>query len=332
MPRETFINEHVDPKSLDYIPLANTGNEMVQDDAKAVPVMIRNVKVGHVKRKLGIADSKLMKRKRNHSTIKARKPFHRFTKLKCEHCNKTFQRQLSYLLHKATHSFEIDKGNYACNTCHKKYSSSVQLINHKRLCLSPDFICKFCNKKLMSEELLTYHINNSCSAFKVTNYTCPKCDRGFVTQNGFVKHRRKQACEIYKFESENKKKSNPFLVIDVNRLQCELCGKVYANKSSLAKHIRRHKGIKNYKCQICNKCFGDNNQLKAHHRMHSGEKPFLCNKCGKSFGHAGHLNRHIKKHDGTSFVCSQCGKSYMDSNGLTKHMNNHSRNEMNIFK
>ena len=60
-------------------------------------------------------------------------------------------------------------------------------------------------------------------------------------------------------------------------LKCDQCGKIYALRSSLNRHIRRfHKGIHDYKCDICNMKFWERRDVIKHmqktHQETNGEQ------------------------------------------------------------
>merc|ERR1712228_573004 len=61
------------------------------------------------------------------------------------------------------------------------------------------------------------------------------------------------------------------------------CKKIFAHKSALNDHIKRHLGIKNHKCPYCKKKFVSKGELPSHIRIHTGEEPFKCPHCKQRF-------------------------------------------------
>jgi len=83
--------------------------------------------------------------------------------------------------------------------------------------------------------------------------------------------------------------------------KCETCGRRYASRTSLKRHIRSHTGERMYSCSYCGKLCPDMATLNAHVRKHTGEKPFVCPipECGRRFSQKGNCNRHVQQTHGS---------------------------------
>ncbi|XP_075118196.1 uncharacterized protein LOC142188990 [Leptodactylus fuscus] len=101
---------------------------------------------------------------------------------------------------------------------------------------------------------------------------------------------------------------------------CSECGKCFAQKSDLVKHLRTHTGEKQFSCSECGKCFAQKSYLVDHQRTHTGEKPYLCLECRKCFARKSSLLQHQRRHRGEKpFSCSECGKCFIEKSSLFRH-------------
>ena len=64
---------------------------------------------------------------------------------------------------------------------------------------------------------------------------------------------------------------------------CSVCGKNFAKRDYLKKHLIRHTGQKPYKCTRCHKSFTFKYGLKTHMMTHTRDMPFKCPVCGRCY-------------------------------------------------
>ena len=94
--------------------------------------------------------------------------------------------------------------------------------------------------------------------------------------------------------------------------ECCHCHKVLGNKSKLLTHHRSHTKENPYSCRMCGKSFAELSTLRKHEATH-GERNFRCNLCQKAFVRKDYLAKHSLTHRQT-YKCSEC--SFVSHNRL----------------
>jgi uncharacterized Zn-finger protein len=111
---------------------------------------------------------------------------------------------------------------------------------------------------------------------------------------------------------------------DSGAFPCTMCDKTYTRKDTLARHMKRHAGVKGqYQCTECNKEFSQKQHLAYHmlSRAHVPEGPHQCSICDKRFNRKDILSRHMQIHSGEkAFKCDACDKVFSQKHHLTHHL------------
>ena len=233
----------------------------------------------------------------------------------CEQCNKSFTIRQHWRDHQRMHA-EENFDLFRCESCDQSFSHSRSLANH--------------NQK--------FHKHGSDS------YLCPDCGMYFNSSKELRRHKRKNHTKLQnrkpKLKEEPKKIQNCpecdedmtsrslsyhlFKVHGKGGTCCELCGKKFASKIGLQKHMAIHLDEKSISCEQCGKMFKDQYRLDGHKfRVHSSdeERKYNCKQCGKGFVNKQNLEGHMNMHLGLKpHKCEHCGAGFQNPSNRLAHI------------
>lgn len=178
----------------------------------------------------------------------------------CKICGRGFTEKGNLNAHMWTHSKEKQ---FLCDDCGKSFQNKQSLLSHKRAHLGKKpHKCKFCDQHFSTsgirKEHEKIHLNKR-------SYMCDSCGMSFNQRSGLYTH---------KLTHHN---NNPAHI-------CSECGKAFKHPNYLrshfvAKHLKHEDiasyGCRIYTCEICQKLFSDKSDLRSHMNKHTGLFGFI---------------------------------------------------------
>lgn len=106
--------------------------------------------------------------------------------------------------------------------------------------------------------------------------------------------------------------------------QCEVCGKVFIEKTYLRNHMVSHNKERQYKCHVCGQDFHRQASLKRHTQGHSDSKQFSCTLCDYQTNRKNLIYRHVDMHkSGRAYSCVICKTQFFTQFAFRSHMFTH---------
>ncbi|XP_034261269.1 zinc finger protein PLAGL2 [Pantherophis guttatus] len=106
------------------------------------------------------------------------------------------------------------------------------------------------------------------------------------------------------------------------------CGKAFASKYKLYRHLATHSAQKPHQCMYCEKMFHRKDHLRNHLQTHDPNKEALhCPECGKNYNTKLGYRRHLAMHAAASgdLSCKVCLQMFESTQALLEHLKAHSR-------
>ena len=246
----------------------------------------------------------------------------------CEFCGTQFKEGVKLQEHQfRKHWLELEEKTgipvtvYQCDLCPRNFRVKRDFDRHIQTSHGPkkwrqevkEHICDACGKKFTRLQYLKRHEwkAHNIGEFKERSFPCPHCDRVYHVKDHLTRH--------VKVEH------------DKERLQCDVCSKLFCDKSALARHLLYH-GEPKFECDECPEKFREGRHLKRHKKVHAGEiiDEKTCEHCNKSFKCFQSLKNHqvmyhekkTEETDGPA-VCNECGREYKSHKLLKAHLRIH---------
>lgn len=174
--------------------------------------------------------------------------------LECEICHKILCRKDALKKHLLRHQ-DITKKPHECEVCKKKFSAAGNLKNHM-ISHSNEYphVCYKCNKSFKYKGSLLIHLKMSCKK----KFQCTVCFKIFKRQCHLSAHSR----------AHRKEKTVSVENSAIKNHVCIICDRKFTYKSQLIHHLKIHHDKKDYECHFCGKNFALKRYLYKHVTKH----------------------------------------------------------------
>ncbi|XP_039441719.1 zinc finger protein 845-like [Culex pipiens pallens] len=150
-------------------------------------------------------------------------------------------------------------------------------------------------------------------------HKCRVCELRFFTRENSLTHERK----IHRMKVKIQQNIDGYAERrKLRTYQCSQCGLLASNSDALRKHELTHAEVQPvHTCEICGKQFAARKNLTRHMLIHTGELPYKCDMCTRAYRQAGDLKDHIRgQHTKeTPYACSNCDCRFRNVSMLHVH-------------
>ena len=276
----------------------------------------------------------------------------KFKPYQCKLCDNRFQSLHIYRKHlKVKHKMQsLKELNLCCKVCNCHFYTDDHLfihkLNHNHHNNKEHLKCKVCNFTSTVTSVFVNHLLKHTPEHREMNNlsVCEHCKRVFFSHYSLDDHKKKNhqdkqnnvtAAAVNETHTNNV--DAPRVPENYNKVTCGTCLKVFANLSSLQKHLEtEHSGKSNnttataggrtaQTAAIRNSTQSVGNAASTPPATSSaGVVAWVCNMCCRKFNSEHYLNVHMKLHTGNRpvFQCEECGFVYAKRTQVLEHIRN----------
>ncbi|XP_064110519.1 zinc finger and SCAN domain-containing protein 12-like isoform X1 [Macrobrachium nipponense] len=257
----------------------------------------------------------------------------------CTECDDVFDTFMQLRQHCLVIHMGIEREQYICKLCNKKFSSPTGLKVHVETIHEKVqvFECPTCKETFNQKGNMQNHFRRVHQGDEARKLLCDICNKGFICPSDLRKHVERVHLKVRKNEVMCEVCGKPFsdsraMRIHINAVHtkevqhpCPECKMVFHSLTNMVTHRRRmHGGPEGRKnvCEICGKGFCSPSDLKTHIRVvHENVRKYVCDICGQAFKVCSHLKYHRRKHTGeTPYECPHCGKCFHGPSHISDHV------------
>ncbi|XP_051249160.1 zinc finger protein 30 isoform X2 [Dicentrarchus labrax] len=204
--------------------------------------------------------------------------------------------------------------------------------------------CPVCNKVFLRAAAMRRH-QETHSANRDLKYKCGNCDKRFrdhydMKRHNMRVHEKDEMCISFKEEDSG----DPSTSEMSENKNCDLCGKYFARKVDMERHMKSHSEDRPYNCAFCEKKFKNPYVLKRHQKeicksrelkrpkrretQRSAPQPpsegstdgKICPICSRILPCSADIAKHLRSHtEERPFICITCEKGFKYKDTLKKH-------------
>ncbi|XP_029018710.1 zinc finger protein 14-like isoform X1 [Betta splendens] len=203
--------------------------------------------------------------------------------------------------------------------------------------------CPVCSKSFLRAAAMRRHLEIH-SANRDLRYKCSNCDKRFRDHYDMNRHNmRVHEKEETGNNGKEEDSADPSTSEVADNKNCVLCGKYFARRVDMERHMKSHSEDRPYKCSFCEKKFKNPYVLKRHQReicksrekrpkrrdvQRSSPQPpaetstegKVCPICSRVLPCTADIAKHLRSHsEERPFICITCEKGFKYKDTLKKH-------------